>query len=240
MSWTQARLTAVTFAAVTALSAGALAWMQPAFAASAATTSPRRPGAPSAVFAPASTSYGGSAVTNSLAVAGTGSSEAVMVSVPPTGTLTVTIVPGSVTMQRTSGRLIATGMLQDVTVTDGRNYVPGWSVSGQESVFTAAGSRNRQTIPGDELGWVPVAVSPLSYGASLGPAVAPGTRRHGLGTGAGLAYANAGSGIGTNTLSAALTLELPNSALASLYTGTLTITYLETGPQAGGTFGVGY
>jgi hypothetical protein len=222
---------ALALAAVTAVCAGTLASVQPAFAASTTATYSAGTSALSAVFAPASTSYSESTGMRSLSVAGTGGSEAVIVTVPPTGTFTITVVPGTVTMQRTRGRLVATGMLQDVTVTDTRNYAPGWSVSGQESLFTASGTR--ATFPGDDLGWVPVAVSPLVRGASLGPAVAPGTRRHGLGTGSVLAYADAGSGIGTNTLSASLTLDIPNSALANLYTGSLTITYLETGPQPG-------
>jgi hypothetical protein len=234
----QAWLIAVGLAAVTALCAGTIAPAQPAFAASTTTTFAARTDALSAVFAPASTSNGGSPGTRSLAVDGTAGSEAVMVTVPPAGTLTVTVVPGTVTLQGTGNRLEVTGMLQDVTVTDTRNYVPGWSVSGQESVFIRSRTAGGATIPGDQLGWVPVAVSPLAGGASLGPAVAPGTRRHGLGTGSALAYADAGSGIGTNTLSASLILDIRNSR-ASRYTGILTITYLETGPQAGGTAGVG-
>ena len=220
-------------AAAAAVCAGTLASVQRALAEPASTTSPAGTGALPADFVPTSTSYSGSSGTHSLAVDGTAGSEAVTVTVPPAGTLIVTVVPGTVTMQRTSGQPVATGMLQEVTVADSRTYEPGWSVSGQESAFTAPGTGVGAAFPADDLGWVPVAVSPLTGGAKLGPVVAPGTRRDGLGTGSVLAYAEAGSGTGTSTLSARLTLDIPNSALANPYTGSLTITYLETGPQAG-------
>ena len=236
---TKARLRTVALLTVTALCAAAFEPAQPVFAASSTRTSPTGRGSLSAVFAPASVSSSGSVRARQQTIAGTAGSVPIAVTVPPTGTLTITIVPGPVIMQLSSNRRVATGMLQDVTVTDGRNYVPGWSVTGQESVFTRSHRAKGATIPGDELGWVPVAVSPLAGRATLGPAVAPGTT-NGLGTGSVLAYAVPGAGLGTNTFSARLTLDISNSALASVFTGTLTITYLETGPQAGGTVGVGF
>ena len=45
-----------------------------------------------------------------------------------------------------------------------------------------------------------------------------------------LAYADAGSGMGTSTLTASLLLSIPNSVPAGTYSGSLTITYLLTGP----------
>jgi hypothetical protein len=157
-----------------------------------------------------------------------------------TGTLAVTVTSGTVNLTAQSAPLTATGTLQDVTVTDTRNYVPGWSVSGQESVFTGSGSATGSTMSGDQLGWVPEALDPLVGGAALGPLVAPGTSPGGLGdTAAVLADADAGSGLGTNTLSADLTLDIPATALAGPYSGEITITYLDTGPQVAGTIGVG-
>jgi phosphate ABC transporter phosphate-binding protein len=191
----------------------------------------------SAVFAPTSASYSESTGTLSLAVnIPTAGSEPILVTALQTGTLSVTVAPGAVAMavQGTSFPLVATGTLQDVTVTDSRNYVPGWSVSGQESVLTGSGTAAGATIPGDGLGWVPVSVSPLVDGASLGPVVAVNTNPGGLGdTGSVLAYADAGSGMGTNTVSASLLLSIAGSEPAGPYTGSLTITYLETGPVAG-------
>jgi hypothetical protein len=232
-------LTLVALAAVAPLCAGIPAPAQPAFALSTATTSAVGTGTLTAVFTAAGSSSTGSAGTRSLAVDGTAGGEAVVVTVPPTGMFTLTVVPGTVIMHRSGNRREATGILQDITVSDTRNYAPGWSLLGQESAFTRSGTASRATIPGDELGWVPVAVSPLAGGASLGPRVAPGTRQYGLGTGSVLAYANAGAGLGTNTVSASLTLNLRGSALAKLYTGSLTITYLETGALTGGIVGAG-
>jgi hypothetical protein len=135
------------------------------------------------------------------------------------------------TPQGTSFPLIATGTMPDVSVTDTRNYVPGWSVSGQESVFAGSGSAAGATISGDALGWQPVAVDLLTPGASLGPVVAVNTNPGGLGdTGSVLAFADSGSGTGTNTLSASLFLSISSSVLAGPYSGSLTITYLTTGP----------
>jgi hypothetical protein len=131
-----------------------------------------------------------------------------------------------------SGTLTATGLLTDATVTDTRNTLPGWSVLGQESVFTGSGTATGFSIPADDLGWVPIAIDPLTGGATLGPPVAPGTSPGGLGdTAAVLAEAAAGSGLGVNTLSADLTLNIPAGTRAGQYTGSFTITYLEVGEQ---------
>jgi hypothetical protein len=87
------------------------------------------------------------------------------------------------------------------------------------------------TIPGDQLGWTPTAVSPLTGGATLGPAVSPGTITNGLADAAQvLASAPGGQGLGTNTLSASLVLDIPPATPAGAYSGLLTITYLELGP----------
>ncbi len=191
----------------------------------------------SAVFQPATSAYASSTGRLSLPVnapAGqTGGTEPISVTIPPSGALTVTVAPGAVNLavSATGGTLTATGVLTDVTVTDTRNTYPGWAVSGQESAFTGSGPAVGATVPADSLGWVPVAVGPLTGGATLGPAVAPGTSPGGLGdTPAVLAQAAAGSGFGTNTVSADLTLDIPGGTLAGVYAGELTITYLEAGP----------
>jgi hypothetical protein len=96
--------------------------------------------------------------------------------------------------------------------------------------FTGSGTAAGATIAGDELGWTPTAVGTLVGGATLGPAVAPGTSP-GLGDAAQvLVSAAPGSGTGTNVVDAALTLDIPASALAGPYTGDLTVTYLSAGP----------
>jgi hypothetical protein len=130
-------------------------------------------------------------------------------------------------LQDASGSDIATGMLQQFTVTETRSPAPGWSISGQESDFIGTRGAHPRTIPGTALGWIPI--GSLSGGATLGPAVV--ADHPSLGTkGALLAAAAPGSGGGTSTLSADLTLKIPASAVANTYVGTLTITCIETGP----------
>jgi hypothetical protein len=191
----------------------------------------------SAVFQPTTSAYASSTGTLSLTVRALPSQPVatvpITVTLPPAGALTVTIAPGTVDLAvSASGTLTATGLLTDATVTDTRNTLPGWSVLGQESVFTGSGTATGFSIPADDLGWVPIAIDPLTGGATLGPPVAPGTSPGGLGdTAAVLAEAAAGSGLGVNTLSADLTLDIPAGTRAGQYTGSFTITYLEVGEQ---------
>jgi ABC-type phosphate transport system substrate-binding protein len=153
------------------------------------------------------------------------------IAVPQTGSLTVTVSTTAVinlAVQGTSPPLTATGTLNSVVVSDTRNYVPGWSVSGQASGFTGSGTVAGSTIPADQLGWVPTGA--VASGGTLGPAVAPGSSP-GLGdTAQVLASATPGNGFGTSTLGANLTLDIPETAPPGTYTSTLTITYVEAGP----------
>jgi hypothetical protein len=84
------------------------------------------------------------------------------------------------------------------------------------------------TIAADDLGWAP-GTATLPAGITLG--IVAGTSPGGLGDSGGvLADAADGYGYGTYTFNAALTLDLPVRTPAGSYTGTLTITYLESGP----------
>jgi Bacterial Ig-like domain (group 3) len=103
-----------------------------------------------AVFTPANIfSYASSTGTFDETVAEIAGTVPVAVTVPPGGTFTVTVTPGTVNLgaQGSSSPLVATGMLQPVTVADTRNYLPGGSVSGQESAFTGSGTAAGSTIP---------------------------------------------------------------------------------------------
>ena len=178
----------------------------------------------SAVFTPTNTTgYSPSTATYSEFVVPAGApvtgSEPLVVSVPASGSFTLTVGTGTVTL--TISGSSATGVLNPVTVSDTRNTFPGWSVSGQESDFAGSGTAAGYTISGNQLGWAPTLTSGTS--AVLGPAVAP--TGPGLGaTAATLAYAIAPNGFGTNVLGAILTLAIPPLAAAGPYTGTLTIT----------------
>jgi hypothetical protein len=182
----------------------------------------------SAEFTPTSASYAGSNGTFSLVVrpvpANVAGIETISVTVPRTGAFTVTIQPGPV--QLTPSGATATGRLPRVTVTDTRNWRPGWSLSGQASKFTY--SRTGTSVSGNQLGWVPTVVGSLHDGAKLGRKVNPA--RPGIGSApATLAFAPAGCGSGTNIFSANLTLDIPR-AVGGRYTGTVTITYVESQP----------
>ncbi len=178
----------------------------------------------SAVFTPTNTAaYSGSTGTYSefvLSAGNTVGSEPVIVSVPTTGSFTLTVATGTVTL--TVSGTTATGVLNPVTVADTRNTFSGWSVSGQESDFTGSGTAVGYTIPGNQFGWVPTDTS-LGTGVILGGTVAPGSP--GLGTApAVLALAHAPNGTGTSVLAANLTLNIPATAAEGPYVGSLTIT----------------
>ncbi len=195
----------------------------------------------SAVFTPTSSGYASSTGTASEIVtqaAGTvpvqvGVPVPVVVTIPASGTPPTTTIPSAATAQLTQSAGIASGTLPAITVSDTLNSYPGWSLFGQESVFSNTSEAVPYTIPGDDLGWVPgpATPSPLPAGVTLGPAIAPGTSPGGLGdTGGVLAQAVPGSGYGTFTFGATFTLDIPAAAPPGVYTGTLTITYLEEGP----------
>jgi hypothetical protein len=184
-----------------------------------------------ASFFPNSSSYFFSQGTYSETVypAGTtaAGSEPVTIAIPQEGAFILTVAPGTVNLA-TSGSA-ATGTLQDVTVTDTRNYYPGWYVTGQDSSFTGSGSAVGSTISGNQLGWVPTAVGSLVDGATLGGTVAPASP--GLGTTAAtLASAPQNCGFGTNVMSANLTLAIPSLSAAGPYSSTMTITAVVTSP----------
>ncbi|MEU4690188.1 choice-of-anchor M domain-containing protein [Actinoplanes sp. NPDC023714] len=107
----------------------------------------------------------------------------------------------------------SSGALKPVTVTDTRSSQPGWTASGQ----MAGGFRSAsgESFSGDHLGWTPVVADGGGSGVVAGP------RDTSLGDGAVLA---SGSGRGTARLDAQLTLSVPTSTEAGVYTGVLTLT----------------
>jgi len=184
-----------------------------------------------AVFTSTATGYAGSTsppvsetITPSGSLTAGGSNPiAISVQVAATGALSVTVAANTGVPLSVSG-LVATGNLPNVTVTDTRNTFPGWSVSGTQSTFQGPGTN---TISASALGWAPAPVGALTGGASAGPSVSPGTTP-GLAAASVLGSAPAGQGNGTNVFTAALTLDIPSSAAAGTYSGTMTITYLSS------------
>jgi phosphate transport system substrate-binding protein len=154
--------------------------------------------------------------------------EPLTVTVPASGSFTLTVATGTVTLTSDAAGDTATGVLNPITVSDTRNTYPGWSVTGQTSDFTGGGTASGSTISGNQLGWVP-AGSSLAAGATLGSTVTPAAP--GLGSAAAvLASAAPGGGVGTSSLGANLTLDIPVTAAAGPYLSTLTITAVTTGP----------
>jgi hypothetical protein len=183
-----------------------------------------------AVYTPTSSSYATSTGTASETVTtGTGcntGAEPISVTIPATGTFTLTVPTGTVNL--TVSGSTATGALNTISVSDTRNTYPGWSVSGQEANFTGSGTAAGGSISGNQLGWAPTDTS-LATGAVLGPSVTPASP--GLGTTAAvLASAVPGGGVGTSGLGANLTLDIPATAIAGPYAGSMTITAVTTGP----------
>ena len=183
----------------------------------------------SAMFTPTDTtdyspSTGG--IRESVQLSGTAGAEPLFVSVPVTGSFSVTVAAGTINLAFSGSQ--ATGELNTITVSDSRNTFPGWSVSGQEADFAGSGTASGSTIPGNQLGWVPLGFSSSGSGFILGAPVVPAGP--GLGTTAAvLASAPTGSGFGTTTLSANLTL-VPGEARPGDYTGALTVTAVAAPP----------
>jgi len=179
----------------------------------------------SAVFTPTPTTYSGSTGNATLTVVPAGAlsgSEPLAVTVPQSGTFTLTVAPGTVNL--TAAGLTATGALQPITVSDTRNTFPGWSVTGQAADFTGSGTAAGSTISGNQLGWTPTGtVSDGTLGGTVG--VPPGIGS----TAAVLASAAVGHGFGTSNLGATLNLIIPASAAAGPYTSTLTVTAIPHG-----------
>jgi hypothetical protein len=210
-------------------------------------SSPLAPGTYSftAVFTPTnSTAYTGStssAVTlKVLPAAGGGTtptttitpsthgSETITQNVPANGKFKLTVESGAtVTMHapvRSGDNETSTGTLVPVTVTDTRNTVPGWTVSGHVSAFTGTGNASGHTIPAKDLGWAPsIASQSVGQDATAGSAVTAGTTP-GLGAPSSWANAASGVGLGTASLAAGLTLTVPYTTKPGVYTATFTVT----------------
>jgi len=122
----------------------------------------------------------------------------------------------------------ATGILNQVTVTDTRQTDAGWKVTGQMAPLTGTPAG---TIQGNQLGWRPQATPQGSYAGytqtvgvdNADPGVAPSAANHGLGTSQRLGYAAPGAGLGPAQLDARVKLLIPLNTPAGSYSGVLTL-----------------
>lgn len=122
----------------------------------------------------------------------------------------------------------ASGLINQVTVSDTRDTDIGWTVNGTMSTFNVVGGGS--SFSGNYLGWSPVVTddSDLTSGgynqlATAGATVLPDTAT-GLATPTQLARALGGAGLGIASFDARLKLLIPVSARAGTYNGTLTFT----------------
>jgi hypothetical protein len=190
----------------------------------------------SAAFTPTSaTAFQSSTGTASFTVVGSNGPFPIPVTftVGSTGAFTFTANTTAVTLTVDAANTTGTGNLNGnaITVTDTRNTFPGWSVTGQESNFTVP-APGTASISGNQLGWTPSSTTtPLPTGVILGGTVAPGAP--GLGTTAAvLAQEHSGANTGGTavSLSAALNLAIPAAQAAGTYSGTLTLTAVQSLP----------
>jgi surface-anchored protein len=133
-----------------------------------------------------------------------------------------TVVMSPAELNAAGDRLVSTGELRPVTVTDTRPDAPGWNASGQVGDFTG----DAGTFEGRYLGWTPAVLDQASgQQVSAGDPVPAGLDGgDGLSIGRTLGIAPSGAGLGTAELGADLTLELPTETPAGEYVATLTFT----------------
>jgi hypothetical protein len=124
----------------------------------------------------------------------------------------------------------ASGILNQVTVSDTRDTDSGWTVNGTMSDFTVAGGG--ASFSGNHLGWSPVVTddSDLTLAgynqvATAGASILPASV-NGLATAKPLASAAAGAGLGIASFDARLKILIPSAVRAGTYTGTLTFTVI--------------
>jgi hypothetical protein len=129
-------------------------------------------------------------------------------------TATGALVPGTLTDSRTG---IAANQYTAANLVNGYSGYPGWSVVGQATDFTNPTSTPVGDIPVANLNWTPT--TPAQGDFVLGRASTTG-----LGTAQTLATAAEGHGDGTFTLGANLSLAIPATAPAGLYSSTITLT----------------
>lgn len=148
------------------------------------------------------------------------------------GALTVSVAPGhwdaelsDLTLNAEADRLVATGEVAGITVTDTRTENLGWNANGRLRAFVTV---DGDDLDGKYLGWAPKVISTSDHQVvNAGSAVAPGFD---AGTGikgwSGLGTAAAGSSLGTAVLGADLTLEAPTNTPVGEYRGVLLLTVI--------------
>jgi hypothetical protein len=124
----------------------------------------------------------------------------------------------------------ASGILNQVTVSDTRDTDTGWTVNGTMSDFNVVGGG--ASFSGNHLGWSPVVTddSDLTLAgydqvATAGASILPASV-NGLATAKPLASAASGHGLGIASFDARLKVLIPSAVRAGTYTGTLTFTVI--------------
>jgi hypothetical protein len=113
-----------------------------------------------------------------------------------------------------------TGALNQVTVTDARGSLSGWTLTGSVTPLTTGAGGTNRTIPADQVSWTPACGAASGSNAAEVVAGSAGA----IPTNSALCTAASGGGGGTFTADAGITVSVAPSVAAGLYTGTLTLT----------------
>jgi hypothetical protein len=177
------------------------------------------------------------------------------VTVPLSGTFTLTVPTTWVVLTVNGAGTVATAPTGPIVVTDTYNSYPGWSVTGEATPWhgvTNPSSENpagypaasdipldhgSQSIPADQLGWQPTSTGTLPSGVTVSPnLITPGTAApNGLGD-AFQALATGAPGVGSFTgaggvtLGANLTLDIPSGQEEGPYAAFLNIDAMSGTP----------
>ncbi|HEY6531496.1 MAG TPA: WxL domain-containing protein, partial [Acidimicrobiales bacterium] len=146
-------------------------------------------------------------------------------------TLQETITGGELKMSQSAGLVAlsgttlngtnqtATGSLNQVTVTDSRGTLGGWTLTGNVTdLTTGVGADANHTLPAASITWTPACAATTGTSAEVAPGAAGGIAS------ATLCQAAAGGGGGVFTADAGISVPVPATKAAGLYSGTLTLT----------------
>lgn len=143
------------------------------------------------------------------------------------GVLNITQADNQVTMapvQLDGTQLSSTGSLADVTITDARGSLVGWSVTATMSDLTLSGGGTNSTIVASNMTLTPTcAPSSATTGSSTGITAGGLAQAFGGANPVSLCTAAVGQGGGTYAVDGGLSLVIPATIRSGSYTSTITV-----------------